>query len=76
MAGGGVQGGQVIGSTDEIGFRAAGDKVHVHDFHATILKLMGLDHEALSVNQNGLDLRLTDLHGYHDIYGKLTGRTS
>ena len=76
MAGGGVQGGQVIGSTDEIGFRAAEDKVHVHDFHSTILKLMGLDHEELSVNQNGLDLRLTDLHGHHDIYGKLTGRTS
>ncbi len=76
MAGGGVQGGQVIGSTDEIGFRAAEDKVHVHDFHATILKLMGLDHEELSVNQNGLEMRLTDLHGYHDIYGKLTGRTS
>ena len=37
---------------------------------------MGLDHEELSVNQNGLDLRLTDLHGYHDIYGKLTGRAS
>jgi uncharacterized protein (DUF1501 family) len=76
MAGGGVQGGQVIGATDEIGFRAAEDKVHVHDFHSTILKLMGLDHEELSVNQNGLDLRLTGLDGYHDIYGKLTGRTS
>jgi uncharacterized protein (DUF1501 family) len=76
MAGGGVKGGQIIGSTDEIGFRAARDKVHVHDFHATILKLMGLDHEELSVNQNGLDLRLTDLHGYHDIYEKLTGRAS
>tara|TARA_Y100001934_G_scaffold183167_1_gene216495 strand:- start:161 stop:1522 length:1362 start_codon:yes stop_codon:yes gene_type:complete len=76
MAGGGVQGGQVIGATDEIGFRAAEDKVHVHDFHATVLKLMGLDHEALSVNQNGLEMRLTDLHGYHDVYGKLTGRTS
>jgi uncharacterized protein (DUF1501 family) len=76
MAGGGVKGGQVIGSTDEIGFRATEDKVHVHDFHATILRLMGLDHEALSVTQNGLDLRLTDLHGYHDIYEKLTGRSA
>jgi len=76
MAGGGVQGGQVIGSTDEIGFRAAEDKIHVHDFHSTILKLMGLDHEELSVNRNGLEMRLTDLHGYHDIYGKLTGRAS
>ena len=76
MAGGGVQGGQVIGSTDEIGFRAAEDKIHVHDFHSTILKLMGLDHEELSVDRNGLEMRLTDLHGYHDIYGKLTGRKS
>jgi hypothetical protein len=74
MAGGGVQGGQVIGATDEIGFRAVEDKVHVHDFHSTILKLMGLDHEALSVRHKGLDLRLTDLHGYHDIYDRLTGR--
>ncbi len=76
MAGGGVQGGQVIGSTDEIGFRAVEDKIHVHDFHSTILKLMGLDHEELSVNRNGLEMRLTDLHGYHDIYGKLTGLKS
>ena len=76
MAGGGVQGGQVIGSTDEIGFRAAEDKIHVHDFHSTILKLMGLDHEELSVDRNGLEMRLTDLHGYHDIYGKLTGLKS
>jgi uncharacterized protein (DUF1501 family) len=76
LAGGGVQGGQVIGATDEIGFRAVEDKVHVHDFHATILKLMGLDHEELSVNQNGLDMRLTDLHGYRDVYDKLTGRKS
>jgi hypothetical protein len=74
MPGGGVKGGQVIGSTDEIGFRATEDKVHMHDFHATILRLMGLGNEALRVRQNGLDLRLTDLHGYHDIYEKLTGR--
>jgi uncharacterized protein (DUF1501 family) len=76
MAGGGVQGGQAIGATDEIGFRAVEDKVHTHDFHATILKLMGLDHEKLSVNVKGLDMRLTDLHGYHDIYDKLTRRKS
>jgi uncharacterized protein (DUF1501 family) len=76
MAGGGVQGGQVIGSTDEIGFRAVEELIHVHDFHSTILKLMGLDHEELSVNRNGLEMRLTDLHGYHDIYGKLTGLKS
>ena len=64
-----------FGATDEIGFRAVEDKVHVHDFHATILKLMGLDHEALSLNVKGLDMRLTDLHGYDDIYNKLTGRS-
>lgn len=76
MAGGGVQGGQVIGATDEIGFKAVEDKVHLHDLHSTILRLMGLDHEKLSVNVKGLNMRLTDLHGYHDIYEKLTGRTS
>ena len=75
MAGGGVKGGQIIGTTDEIGFRAVEDKVHVHDFHATILKLMGFDHEALSLNIKGLDMRLTDLHGYEDIYDKLTARS-
>ena len=75
MAGGGVKGGQTIGTTDEIGFRAVEDKVHVHDFHATILKLMGFDHEALSLTIKGLDMRLTDLHGYDDIYDKLTARS-
>ena len=55
---------------------AAEDKVHVHDFHSTILKLMGLDHEELSVTRNGFDLRLTELHGYHDVYDKLTGQKS
>jgi uncharacterized protein (DUF1501 family) len=73
MAGGGVKGGQVIGATDEFGFRAVEDKVHLHDFHATILKLMGLDHQTLSVNHNGLDMRLTDLHGNNDIYDRLVG---
>ncbi len=73
MAGGGVKGGQVIGATDEFGFRAVEDKVHLHDFHATILKLMGLDHQRLSVSHNGLDMRLTDLHGNYDIYDRLVG---
>ena len=67
---------QIIGSTDKIGFKAVEDKVHLHDFHSTILRLMGLDHEKLSVNVKGLNMRLTDLHGYHDIYEKLTGRKS
>ena len=60
----------------EIGFKAVEDKVHLHDLHSTILRLMGLDHEKLSVNVKGLNMRLTDLHGYHDIYEKLTGRKS
>lgn len=73
MVGGGVREGQVIGATDEIGFRAGEDKVRLHDFHATILKLMELDHPSLSVNHNGLEMRLTDLHVYHDIYNRLVG---
>jgi hypothetical protein len=60
----------------EIGFKAVEDKVHLHDLHSTILRLMGLDHEKLSVNVKGLNMRLTDLHGYHDIYEKLTARKS
>ena len=73
MAGGGVREDQVIGATDDIGFRAGEDKVRFHDFHATILKLMELDHPSLSVNNNGLEMRLTDLHVYHDIYNRLLG---
>lgn len=59
MAGGGVKGGTVIGSTDEIGFRAVENRVHVHDLHATILHLMGLDHEKLTYRHNGRDERPT-----------------
>ena len=73
MVGGGVREGQVIGATDDIGFRAGKDEVRLHDFHATILKLMELDHPSLSVNHNGLEMRLTDLHDYHDIYNRLVG---
>jgi hypothetical protein len=63
MAGGGVKGGQVIGATDPIGLRAAQDKTHVHDIHATILHLLGLDHERLTFRHNGRDQRLTDVAG-------------
>jgi len=63
MAGGGVLGGQVIGSTDEIGFRAAEDKVHVHDLHATMMHLLGFDHKQLTYRYAGRDYRLTDVHG-------------
>ncbi|MEQ9410619.1 MAG: DUF1501 domain-containing protein [Fuerstiella sp.] len=63
MAGGGVRGGYVHGATDEFGFRAVEDKVHVHDLHATILKLMGFDHETFTYHYAGRDFRLTDVHG-------------
>ncbi|QDV61351.1 hypothetical protein Pan14r_47140 [Crateriforma conspicua] len=63
MAGGGVRGGQAIGSTDEIGFQAVENRVHVHDLHATILRLMGYDHEQLTYRYAGRDFRLTDVHG-------------
>ena len=64
MAGGGVRGGYVHGSTDEFGFQAAEDKVHVHDLHATILWLLGFDHEKLTFRSAGRDFRLTDVHGH------------
>lgn len=63
MAGGGAKGGYVHGASDEFGIRVAQDEVHVHDFHATILHLMGLDHENLTFRHNGRDYRLTDIAG-------------
>jgi hypothetical protein len=63
MAGGGVKGGQVYGSTDEFGWAALEPKVHVHDLHATILHLMGIDHEKLTYRYGGRDYRLTDVYG-------------
>ena len=63
MAGGGVKGGMVYGETDEIGGSVASDMVHVHDFHATILHLLGLDHTKLTYRHGGRDYRLTDVHG-------------
>ena len=59
LAGGGVPGGRSYGATDAIGLRAADKPVHVNDLHATILHLMGIDHEALTYFHNGLDERLT-----------------
>ncbi len=64
LAGGGVKGGQVYGATDEFGFAAAENKVHVHDLQATILALMGFDHEKLTYRHAGRDYRLTDVHGH------------
>lgn len=63
LAGGGVRGGLAYGATDDFGFRAVQDKMHVHDLHATILHLLGLEHERLTFRQAGRDYRLTDVHG-------------
>jgi hypothetical protein len=63
LAGGGVKGGYVHGATDEFGFRAVEDPVHVHDLHATILHLLGFNHETFTYRHAGRDFRLTDVHG-------------
>jgi hypothetical protein len=63
LAGGGVKGGYVHGATDEVGYHAVENRLHVHDLHATILHLMGLDHERLTYRYSGRDFRLTDVHG-------------
>ena len=63
MAGGGVRGGMVHGVTDEYGLRAVDQKVHIHDLHATMLHLLGLDHEKLTYRYSGRDFRLTDVYG-------------
>ena len=69
FAGGGVRGGTVYGASDDYGAAVGEDGVHVHDFHATILHLLGLDHERLTFRHAGRDFRLTDVHGHvvHDI---------
>ncbi|MCE9529001.1 MAG: DUF1501 domain-containing protein [Planctomycetales bacterium] len=64
LAGGGVKGGLAYGSTDEFGYRAAENPVHVHDLHATILHLLGFDHTKLTYRHAGRDFRLTDVHGH------------
>lgn len=71
MAGGGVKGWQVYGATDEFGFKAVENSVHVHDLHATMLHLLGLDHKRLTYRFAGRDFRLTDVHGnvVHDLIG-------
>ena len=63
MAGGGVRGGMVYGATDELGYYAAEDRMHIHDLHATILHLMGLDHQKLTYFYGGRYFRLTDVAG-------------
>ncbi len=63
LAGAGVKGGTAYGATDDFGFRAVDGRIHIHDLHATLLHLMGLDHERLTYRYAGRDFRLTDVHG-------------
>jgi len=63
LAGGGAKGGTVVGATDDFGFKAEENRVHVHDLHATMLHLLGFDHEKLTYRYAGRDFRLTDVHG-------------
>ena len=63
MAGAGIQGGQVIGASDEFGYQAVEQRISSHDLHATILHLLGIDHTRLTYRYNGRDMRLTDVHG-------------
>lgn len=63
MAGGGIKGGTVVGATDEFGYKAVQDRYEIHDLHATMLHLLGMDHEKLVYRYSGRDMRLTDVHG-------------
>ena len=63
MAGGGVKAGTIYGATDEFGYHAVENRMHLHDLHATILHLLGLDHTKLTYRYGGRDFRLTDVHG-------------
>jgi uncharacterized protein (DUF1501 family) len=63
LAGGGIKGGITRGRTDDLGYAAVEDVVHVHDLHATILSLLGIDHKRLTYKFQGRDFRLTDVHG-------------
>ena len=71
MAGGGIQGGKIIGATDDLGLRAVSDKCHMHDIHATMLSLLGLDHRKLSYLHQGRQMRLTDVGGDNDLAKRL-----
>jgi len=64
MAGGGIQGGMTYGETDPFGYNVAENPVHIHDLHATILHLLGIDHEQLTFKYQGRRFRLTDVHGH------------
>jgi len=69
MCGGGIRGGTVYGVTDEWGYQVVADRAEIHDLHATMLYLLGIDHERLTFRYGGRDMRLTDVHGrvLHDI---------
>jgi uncharacterized protein (DUF1501 family) len=71
LAGAGVRGGQAVGATDELGFRAVEDQVHAHDLHATILGLLGIDHERLTYLFAGRERRLTDVGGENNLASRL-----
>jgi hypothetical protein len=63
MAGGGIKGGTIHGATDEYGYKAIENRVEIHDLHATMLHLLGVDHKQLTYRWSGRDMRLTDVHG-------------
>jgi hypothetical protein len=63
LAGGGIKGGMTFGATDDLGMKAVENRMSVHDLHATILHLMGMNHEKLTFRYSGRDFRLTDVHG-------------
>jgi hypothetical protein len=63
LAGGGIKGGLAYGTTDEFGFKAVENRVSIHDLHATILHVLGINHEKLTYRYAGRDFRLTDVHG-------------
>jgi uncharacterized protein (DUF1501 family) len=73
MAGGGVRGGQALGATDEFGVKAAEMRVDTHDINATLLRLIGMDHEKLTYPFQGRDQSLTDVHGQNEFTQKLLG---
>ena len=73
MAGGGVKGGQALGATDEFGVQAAEMRVDAHDVNATILRLLGIDHEKLTYLYQGRDMRLTDVKGKGEFSKQLVG---
>ncbi len=73
MAGGGIKGGQVLGATDEFGLRAVESPFSIHDVHATILRIIGVDHTKLTFNYQSREYRLTDVHGEHEFTNKILG---